>query len=303
MRLCRIHYFRWLPNTDRAYCYLSRVRNTDTAIVFVHGFLGNCVDTWQHFPTLVDELGDGVSWWATCDLYFWNYPSAEQTINQSAFQLREFLKRIVPAPHTQLMSLASGTRPTDQEYIRKPSEYEHLILVGHSLGGVVIRQSIVDIIKQWEGEGKPVMSLAGIPTFFGSVLGAELHLFSPALHGTSFMGLPGIIYEFPATRWLFELLLKTSSPSYKQLNTPSVSLAALEEATNGYNLRYGFPALSARIYYAGDDRIVSDLVYASDPPATYIPDQTHASVCKPCSGYLQPLELIQRAPFRNASAT
>ena len=279
------------------------MRNTDTAIVFVHGFLGNAVDTWQHFPTLVDELSDGVNWWATCDLYFWNYPSAEQTINQSAFQFREFLKRIVPAPHTQLMSFASGARPTEQEYIRKPTEYERLILVGHSLGGVVIRQSIVDIIKLWEAERKPALSIAGKPTFFGSVLCAELHLFSPALHGTSFMGLPGIIYEFPVTRWLFELLLNTSSPSYKQLTPPSVPLVALEEATNIYNLRYGFPGLGARIYYAENDRIVSDLVYASDPPAAYIPGQTHASVCKPCSGYLQPLELIQRAPIRNASAT
>jgi hypothetical protein len=119
MPLCSIHYFRWLPNTDRAFGYLSGLRDANTAVVFVHGFLGNSIDTWQHFPSLVDALSDGIGWWAKCDLYFWNYPSAEQTFNHSAFQLREFLKRIVPVPNLQLLSFTGAFSPADQEYIRQ----------------------------------------------------------------------------------------------------------------------------------------------------------------------------------------
>src|SRR5438876_54158 len=144
MPLCQIHYFRWLPSSDGAYCYLSRLRDADTAIIFVHGFLGNAFDSWQHFPALVDQLSDGLNWWANCDLYFWNYRSAEQTINQSAFHLRDFLTPIIPLPNTRLLSLTGADPPTEQDFIRKASEYHRLILVGHSQGGVVIRQMIVD---------------------------------------------------------------------------------------------------------------------------------------------------------------
>lgn len=302
MPICQIHTFRWIPKNDRSYCCLSRVRQADTAIVFVHGFLGNGMDTWQHFPAIVDELSEGVAWWAKADLYFWTYASAEQTVNQSAFQLREFLGQILPVPSSQLFALAGAPLPTDQEYIRLPAAYRHLLLVGHSQGGVVIRQLVVDTIKQWKLEGTPALSQQDQSTFTGLIVNAEVHLFSPALHGAIFSGLPAIIYEIPVTRWLFEAMLKANSPSYGQLKPQSVTLKALEEATDGFYLEYEFPALSAYIYYAENDQVVSDLVYGVDPPATYIPQQTHASVCKPRPGYLRPLELIQHATFRRHSA-
>lgn len=302
MPLCQIHTFRWIPKNDRSYCCLSRVRQADTAIVFVHGFLGNGIDTWQHFPALVDELSEGVAWWANADLYFWTYPSAEQTVNQSAFQLREFLVQILPVPSTQLFALAGAPVPTDQEYLRQPAEYRHLVLVGHSQGGVVIRQLVVDTIKQWEFDGTPALSQQDQSTFTGLIVNGEVHLFSPPLHGATFSGLPAIIYEIPVTRWLFEVMLKAYSPSYGQLKSESAPLKALEEATSRFYSLYKFPALSARIYYAENDQVVSDVVYGVDPPATYIPQQTHASVCKPRPGYFRPLELIQHATSRRLSA-
>jgi len=287
---------------NESFCCLSRLRDADTAIVFVHGFLGNGMDTWRHFPTLVDDLGEGVAWWAKADLYFWTYRSAEQTINQSAFQLSEFLRTVLPQPNSRLFALAGAPVPTDQEYVRQPNVYRHLVLVGHSQGGVVVRQFILDTLKKWEFEGKPELFQQDEPTFAGLVANSEVHLFSPALHGATFSGALAIMNEIPVTRWLFEPLLRAFSPSYRQLKPESTPLRALEEATGVFHLKYEFPALAARIYFAENDQVVGDLVYASDPPALYITEQTHASVCKPARHYLRPLELIQHATPKRLSA-
>jgi hypothetical protein len=271
--------------------------------VFVHGFLGSAVDTWQHFQTSIDEMQDGVSWWANCDLYFWQYDSAERSIGNSAFQLREFLKTIIPSPTPLLFILDIPGNPADLPWFRSdPVPYRSVVLVGHSEGGVVIRQAITDAVRERESDvGGDASQEASAGTFWDVLFGADVHLFSPALYGTSFSGLPALIHEIPPARWLFEAAFNVWSPSYKQLKPRSQVLERLAQFTEEYQVRYDFNALKAHIYYGDHDDIVEDLVYGGDPPPEYIANQTHVSVCKPRDGYLEPMNRIRNAASRTVS--
>src|ERR1039457_1552101 len=78
-----------------SYGLVSLRDDKDTAVIFVHGFQGDPINTWTQFQVYIDcpcpsELS---GWWATADLYFYGYNSLKGSISEQAVMFREFAKR------------------------------------------------------------------------------------------------------------------------------------------------------------------------------------------------------------------
>jgi hypothetical protein len=107
--------------TSPVYSTFIKKTNAVTVVVFVHGLMGNYKMTWGTFPTLLREdtdLGD-------LDIFLWGYPTKlvgrVPTIWEAAQQLQTELR-------VQL------------------DQYTKIVLVGHSLGGLVICAMVLDAV-------------------------------------------------------------------------------------------------------------------------------------------------------------
>jgi alpha-beta hydrolase superfamily lysophospholipase len=107
--------------------YVSNAQ-PERLVVFVHGFRGRAIDTWQRFP----ESGQTSEWWRASDMLFVGYDSVRDTITGVAARLRRELPRFYPDLPTDLTEIGDASlRQTSSE------PYRELLLIGHSLGGVV----------------------------------------------------------------------------------------------------------------------------------------------------------------------
>lgn len=179
-------------------CYVSQPKGwvlymahetPDRLIVFVHGFGGKSTKTWEDFAS----SGKTDSWWRKSDMLFVSYRSTRENINGVANRLRENLPKFYPLPRE------SAIRKKDA-HIRDGGTipYSELLLVGHSLGGLIIRRAIADAVRDWVLRG----STMDHPIIFDS----KVRLFSPAISGVRFAGLLGIISAMPNLARVYKLL-------------------------------------------------------------------------------------------------
>lgn len=77
---------------------ISDQPSVNTAVVFVHGFLGNPRTTWINFQGLVDEFAVECPWWPNSDLFFFKYDSVGSAIQTASERLSRYLEGIYPAP-------------------------------------------------------------------------------------------------------------------------------------------------------------------------------------------------------------
>src|ERR1700730_4772735 len=91
-----------------SYAHFSGANPADrtTAVVFVHGLLGNSVSTWWRFQTLIDEDEGSRDFWNRCDLYFYRYNSFGHHVSELSEQFRGFLRLIFPRPSSESFELA-----------------------------------------------------------------------------------------------------------------------------------------------------------------------------------------------------
>src|SRR6266567_305130 len=110
-----VHLYIPLSLRD-SYAFLSSDENTDTCILFVHGFWGGAFRTWEHFQDLSDDLaGPMAEVLARADLFFYDYPASKNFLDRSAEQLGKFLLAIFPSPSRTLFDPATrnGSSVTD----------------------------------------------------------------------------------------------------------------------------------------------------------------------------------------------
>jgi pimeloyl-ACP methyl ester carboxylesterase len=111
--------------------------NTSIAI-FVHGFTGEYLATWGKLPELLqkDPALDAY------DFLFWGYPSRFFGANEKIGTTGQHLK-------------------TEIDFL--PKTYDRVILIGHSMGGLVIRSYIVQTLI--DGKGNDLKSIADVILF------------------------------------------------------------------------------------------------------------------------------------------
>lgn len=265
----------------RGWVFLFAHSRPKRLVVFVHGFRGGATRSWRNFP----DGGKERRWWRESDLLFVGYPSHRDNIAATAYRLRQEVPRFYPSlPHEFLevdgIALAS----------RSDTLYEELILVGHSLGGVVIRRALIDAAEEW-AQQLAVDPQAPRP----KPLDAKVYLFSPATAGFRPAGWLGFLRSGPA--WtLIEMQLRRAS-AYSDLQQGSEILEHTKrrtEAALGGSRVSDLSALRAQILWANPDDVVIAERYDTDFVDHFIDGQDHGSLCKPHEMYPTPWNFVER---------
>jgi pimeloyl-ACP methyl ester carboxylesterase len=271
------HSARRLRDPDRWVIYLSRIQ-PERLVVFVHGFGGKAVSTWQQFP----DGGATSEWWRAADMLFVGYNSKRDDIGGTADRIRHAISRFYPELPVKILQAAGvSVRPHSQ------TRYSELVLVGHSLGGVIVRCALCDAAERWN-EQRNAAAHAPKPV----LLEARVRLFSPASAGFRAAGLLGVVKAsglWPA----IEMICRRSS-AYSDLQPGSVVLADIRERTERYAKDPDLRALRASILWAHPDDVVIPVHYSTDFADDSVDGATHSSVCKPHSNYHTPWMFVEK---------
>ncbi|HKA21136.1 MAG TPA: alpha/beta fold hydrolase [Blastocatellia bacterium] len=297
-----------------SYALLSPKPHKETAIVFVHGYGGDSIKTWLEFQFLIDSLADEYPWYSGCDLFFYKYDGISSHIPASADSFLAFIRDIFPIPRRDLLDTDVQDFPGDfqsaaYEYYRTllPNQYKHLVLVGHSIGGVVLRMAIWTVLRN----AHQILIDEGVHNCDDSefikvepLLGSDLCLFAPANLGVNFTGLLGVIAN---TRMIGTLLINWLRPvqaAYSDLSSDLPILDDVRKYTEEYSERFpSVLALRARVLWATTEKVVVMWQYKWDGPVEYCKDVTHTEVCKPTPEFRRPLEFVSYAQQRRAQAS
>jgi len=272
---------RWFEFiTSDSYALLSTSPTVRKAAIFVHGFGGHPVRTWsllQDFLT-IDPA------WRDVDAYFIGYDSVGDETRLSAEYVGHFIREVCPVPPDALFTTRCA-----EEFVRlRPNEtsYDSIELFGHSLGGVVLRIAILELLKK----GLAAIGseeVDGLPEDFRKACEASLKLFAPAQGGARISGLKGMAVRMLGVRAIVDIF-KGRSPSMQELEPGSQLLQALREDVTYFAERYpAFRALRARIAWAHHDDIVTSMPFRHDVSYTVL-DSDHVSVCKPSPKTMAP---------------
>lgn len=272
--MAKFRHYSSIVRARDSYARLSTNGETDVCVVFVHGFFGDAVTTWGQFPDLCDsDLLDDADLWACSDLYFYDYGAEKDFVKRSAHGLSSFLPRVFPMPEMSLFGLLSA----DATRIRSPwLPYSRLVLVGHSLGGVVIRECLENCLRQPQ---------AGVPSWAAA---CELRLFAPAHLGFQFAGWKELLYRL-APRYITSIPLLWRA--FNDLQRQSSALADLRRRTE--QLAPSHPQVAARLMYGEQEDVVVAGDFDCDPtPMDWVSGHDHMSVCKPSQNFKKPLEFV-----------
>jgi surfactin synthase thioesterase subunit len=123
--------------TSKSFFYRRGEEGKDL-FLFVHGLYSSSTDTWGNFPELLSGDRDIESF----DIYLWAYPTY-------------IIGKVptIPLVAEQLLT----------ELRERFTTYKRIILVGHSLGGLVIRSAILKALEQ--GRANDIDNIFHIITF------------------------------------------------------------------------------------------------------------------------------------------
>jgi hypothetical protein len=278
-----VQYTRYdIDHPDRWALYLSPSDEPiERLVVFVHGFGGKAVGTWLDFPAI--DLGQAENrWWREADLLFVGYDSTRDSITAVANRIRTELSHFYPKPYQPALDV--GGEPLRPDIT---TGYRELILVGHSLGGVVLRRALCDAAQTWFDDG--------CPTEGHILLTAKTRLFSPASAGFRAAGWLGFLRATSAWTAIEAFLRRSSTYTDLQPGSPvldelrSQTLQLVTDDAGGY-----MRALRAKIVWANPDDVVIDLRYRTDYVDASWDGFTHTSVCKPRDPqFTRPWQFVQ----------
>lgn len=112
--------------------------NNTNIVVFVHGFTGNYKDTWGDFPLILKNDDDLKHY----DIMSWGYPTNIFGKNPNIEKIGNYLG-------SELSTLSD--------------RYNNIFLVGHSMGGLVIRSFIISNLEK--GQSSALENINGIVLF------------------------------------------------------------------------------------------------------------------------------------------
>jgi alpha-beta hydrolase superfamily lysophospholipase len=274
-----------VPLKDGCFAMISDLAKPNRAVVFVHGWGGSPETTWYHFQEAIDEnyRPDVSSWWREADLYFYSYESRRFSIAEHTEAFLRFLDQIFPVLSTSISQMPD-------QWTRTSDEYSELYLVGHSLGGVVLREAILDRVAIAEAPQRA-------STESTVLLKGELRLFAPAMHGAKPSGWLGLTYFLLGEIRHLQSFLKAAAESQtiiRQLKSESDKLVRLRNETEKLAGAKGYRALVAHVVYGEKEHIVERDKFLLDKIALPIPGKNHRSICKPDNEYTYPLLFVIR---------
>ena len=277
-----------------SYAFVSNSNSVDTAIVYVHGFLGDTQSTWEQLQYYVDRLDNEP--FRDADLFFYDYPAEDNFVHVSVPGLRAFLNWLFPLPPPELVKVhfrdLDWRLHDDPEVItlREQRPYTRLVLVGHSLGAVVIRRLVADVA---------ITASANQTTQFGAeatrLLDAELVLMAPAHLGFQPSGKTALLQILP-----FSALVQRSAFLFRAFSDLQQGCHFLTQLHHETARMAGCfpksPAFQPRILWGDAEGIVIPGRFDSDSPSAmkFVAGKDHVTVCKLTRAYLTPAEIVLR---------
>ena len=296
-----------IPGFERSWLYATcredgRPSAPDTAIVFVHGFLGDSEETWQGFPQLLPRD----PWWDKADLYFLKYSSFRPSVEECTGPLLTLLGQIRQPPEEWFTVPPESFHPMIRDVFprvalpRTPTRYSNLIVVGHSMGGLVTRLAALDLGREYRQAVAAARSAGRVEEEAPWLLHATLRLFAPALTGARPAGLLGLALVLGGIKHVAQALLGFSR-SYQDMEKPTIPDGIRTQTAEVMaGALQSLPGFRADVLWADADDVVSDaVVYTGDHVARKAPDApagrktNHRTVCKPTADYQTPLTFVR----------
>ncbi|MEO8575553.1 MAG: alpha/beta fold hydrolase [Gemmatimonadales bacterium] len=244
------------------------------AVVFVHGFRGNAIETWFDFPFRLPKEQKAADY----DLLFYGYDSREQA-PYSARSLNLFLRAVAEDPARQIVnpSLAAGLQKRPDTF-----RYDHIVIAAHSLGAVVSRLALLGAVSP-QRDPLPWLSKVRL------VLFAPAHAGAPAVKLASlvFMGLPvGSALEALARKRYKSIDdLDPAGQTIPQLRTDIQQFLASAPANVADCHR-------AWVTHGSADWVVKAGQYLQDNQFLPMNGAGHFEVCKPTQKDHRPLDFL-----------
>lgn len=270
---------RWADNRYNSWISQSRalismLPSPSRAIIFVHGWAGTAGDTWEAFPQGLRKL-------TATDCLWLNYPTVDHSVAFCAATLRMFIGDLLRRPFDTIVnpSLPFGVASRERRMT-----YEKVILVGHSMGAVVIRRALLDLELNDDltQEDRDKISLL---------------FFAPAHKGSSIplMIASGIGLDFLPGAQLVSNALALWYRSLQDLKEGSQCLTGLEQDSRlvREERRTGTEYLRAHVYHAQGDKVVVQETFDRDHPVRPILKRNHRNICKPDDEYSEALEALE----------
>jgi alpha-beta hydrolase superfamily lysophospholipase len=218
-------------------------------------------------------------------MLFVGYDSLGENISGVAHRLRRDVPKFYPFLPQDLIQ-------ADETFPRRASEmpypYRELVLVGHSLGGVIVRRALVDEALLWLEQRKAEPG-ARRP----ALLDAQVRLFSPASAGFRPAGWLGLWHA--SCLWSVANARLRRASAYTDLQPQSPLLVETRRRTEQAvaarepDLR----ALQAFILWANPDNVVLAERYDTDHVDEAVDHTDHRSVCKPGEVYRDPWRFVE----------
>lgn len=268
MHVLAANLFRHLVDLSHdSYALLTEEPEPTRAVIFVHGFAGHAYKTWADMQDLI-AAHDA---WKLTDAYFLGYRSTRDEVQVSAAILSRAIATVCSEPPADRFAEGANLR-------LGTTRYESVWLVGHSLGGVVLRRSILELLSQGLALGGTTET-SDMPPEFKLACAATVRLFAPAQGGVRLSGLKGLARQTVGLRALLEMY-RATSPSFQELESGHATLQSLREETTHFAEQHpDLACFRARILWAHDDTVVTSLRFRHDAAFT-LRDSTHVSVSK-----------------------
>lgn len=237
-------------------------------VVFVHGWKSSHLNAW---PSFHDASAQASPWWRESDMLFLSYDSRHRDPAAMADELREVLLAVYPRRPPGVAAFAATTAVPAQV-----GDYAELHLVGHSLGGTIVRRMVADLGLDTRANEAPGRQRL--------LADAQVRLFSPALGGFDPKGdWWAIGLDWITTRKLARKFMKHDA-AYQALQQESGFLQALQRDTERLaRERRDVSAFTAQILWANPDTIVDHHNYERDDSYSQS-GVNHRTVCKPRRG-------------------
>jgi pimeloyl-ACP methyl ester carboxylesterase len=280
------HHYHYFEQFEGSFALLSSLETVQTAIIFVHGFGGDALGTWNEFHMMVDDI-DWTSRFSESDLFFFQYRSVWERIQSSTDRLLRFLDKVIFQPDMSNFTVSidalrveDAVQADQEEPLNTISalpavrQYHQVFLVGHSEGGVVIRNGVKDRLNG----NSPILR-------------CQLVLFAPAIGGYAPAGFLGTLANWPFLGTVLDAVLQ-AAPAYQDLRDNDL-LKEIRRKTERKDREASKakdkskPALGAYIVWGRKDRVVKPRKYDQD--SEDFEDCNHVEVCKPRSSYCNPL--------------
>ncbi|MDX6191639.1 alpha/beta hydrolase [Flavobacterium sp. Fl-318] len=233
-------------------------------IVFIHGFGGTSIGTWNNFPTYITSEEE----FAKSDIIFYGYDTFKGQAGDHSGELFKFLNLVENPVANHILPIAQGLPERN---------YNGIILVAHSLGAILTRQALIFAInenKTWADK-------------------VTLALFAPAHHGANIINLA--MQALPGLTGLLGIFAKLRYPILNDLdNTEEGIIHYIKERTHEFqNQNKGDCTKAKLVVYAKGDKVVRNIPYLNDIAPIVLAETSHVSVCKPKSGFIEPLDLLK----------